>query len=100
MKSPTVKRSLATIESRLAQADPALGCLIAAVIARIGPHRIISSGATPFEALVRAVVYQGISGNAATSIFTRVRETVARPLTPSKVVALLPQSLIKAEQPL
>jgi DNA-3-methyladenine glycosylase II len=84
MKSAKRKpvRSQPTIESRLAKADPALGRVIAAVIARIGPQRIAPSRATPFEALVRAVVYQSVSGKAAASIFARLKETVSVPLTP------------------
>lgn len=89
-------RSRAKIESRLALADPALGRLIHAVIARIGPQRIAPSRAAPFEALVRAIVYQSVSGKAAASIYARLRETVTAPLTPSKVLALRPQSLMKA----
>jgi 3-methyladenine DNA glycosylase/8-oxoguanine DNA glycosylase len=89
-------RSRTKIESRLALADPALGRLIDAVIARIGPQRIAPSRATPFEALVRAVVYQSVSGKAAASIHARLRETVSAPLTPSKILALRPQSLRKA----
>jgi DNA-3-methyladenine glycosylase II len=84
------------VEYRLAQADPALGRVIDAVVARIGPQRIARSRVTPFEALVRAVVYQSVSGKAAASIFARLKETVISPLTPSKVVALRRQSLIKA----
>lgn len=65
-------------------------------MARIGPQRIAPSRAAPFEALVRAVVYQSVSGKAAASIYARLRETVTAPLTPSKVLALRPQSLMKA----
>ena len=54
-------RSRAKIERRLSLADPALGRVIDAVIARIGPQRIAPSRAAPFEALVRAVVYQSIA---------------------------------------
>jgi DNA-3-methyladenine glycosylase II len=88
--------SRADVESRLARADPALGRVIAAVVARIGPQRIPPSHATPFEALVRAIIYQSVSGKAAASIFGRLREAVSAPLTPSKVAALRPQSLTKA----
>src|SRR5271156_2019038 len=89
-------RSRAKIESRLALADPALGRLIHAVIVRIGPQRITPSRAAPFEALVRAVVYQSVSGKAAASIYARLKETVTAPLTPLKVLALRSQSLTKA----
>jgi 3-methyladenine DNA glycosylase/8-oxoguanine DNA glycosylase len=52
-------------ERELTQADPALGRVVAAVVARIGQQRITPSRTTPFEALVRAIVYQSISGKAA-----------------------------------
>jgi DNA-3-methyladenine glycosylase II len=87
--------SRAKIENRLALTDPALGRLIDAVITRIGPQRIAPSRAMPFEALVRAVVYQSISGKAAALIYARLSEMVTAPVTPSKVLALRSQSLIK-----
>ena len=93
---PKAVRSRRTIESRLALTDPALGRVITAVVARIGPQRIAPSRATPFEALVRAVVYQSVSGKAAASIFARLKEVISEPLTPLKVIALRPQSLTKA----
>ena len=54
-------RSRPKIENRLALADPALGRLIDAVVARLGPQRIAPSRAAPFEALVRAVVYSEVA---------------------------------------
>jgi DNA-3-methyladenine glycosylase II len=93
---PKTSRSTAAIEKRLTRADPVLGRVIAAVVARIGPQRIAPSRAPPFEALVRAVVYQSVSGKAAASIFARLTDTVTQPLTPSKVLALRPQALRKA----
>lgn len=84
------------IESRLALADPLLGRLIAAVIDRIGSQRIARSRTTPFEALVRAVVFQSISGKAATSIFARLKDKIEKPITPSTICALRPQFLTKA----
>jgi DNA-3-methyladenine glycosylase II len=89
-------RSRMQIEASLALADPALGRVIEAVIARIGPQGIAPSRATPFEALVRGVVYQSVSTRAAESIFRRLKETVTDPLTPWKVVALRSQSIIEA----
>ena len=89
-------RSRAKIERRLSLADPALGRVIDAVIARIGPQRIAPSRAAPFEALVRAVVYQSIAATAAEPIYARLKEIVTAPLTPSKVAALRARSLTKA----
>src|ERR1700742_3711432 len=88
-------QSRLTVEKQLTKADPALGRVIAAVIARIGPQRIAPSRASPFEALVRAVVYQSVSGKAAASTFARLSAAVTRPLTPSKVLALRLQTLAK-----
>jgi DNA-3-methyladenine glycosylase II len=89
-------RSQPKIESRLARADPALGRVIDAVVERIGPQRIAPSRATPFEALVRAIVYQSVSGKAAASIFARLQERLTTPLTPAKIIARRPQALVKA----
>jgi DNA-3-methyladenine glycosylase II len=86
----------ANIENRLARADPALGRLIEAVMARIGPQRIAPSRVAPFEALVRAVIYQSISATAAEPIRRRLKQAVSTPFTPSKVLALRSQSLTKA----
>jgi len=89
-------RSRAKIESRLALADPALGRVIDAVIARIGPQRIAPSRAAPFEALVRAVVYQSIAATAAEPIHARLKQAAGAPFTPAKVLTLRAQSLAKA----
>lgn len=89
-------RSRATIESRLTVADPALGRVITAVVARIGLQRIAPSRATPFEALVRAIVYQSVSAKAAGSVFARLKEVVPEPLNPLKLMARRPQSLTQA----
>lgn len=97
MRSVTGKteRVRPKIESRLALADPALGRVIEAVIARLGPQRIAPSRTTPFEALIRAIVYQSVSGKAAASIFARLRKNAGGPLTPAKILALTPSSLRK-----
>jgi DNA-3-methyladenine glycosylase II len=89
MRSVTGKpgRARPKIENRLALTDPALGRVIDAVIARQGPQRVTPSNSTPFEALVRAIVYQSVSGKAAASIFTRIKEHLGRPVTPAKILA-------------
>ena len=87
---------LSVIENRLAATDPALGRVISAVIARIGPQRVAPSRTSPFEALVRAVVYQSVSGKAAAAIFARLSEVVTKPLTPSKILGLRTHTLTKA----
>jgi len=83
-----------TIEDRLMRADPSLGQLIVAVRSRIGVQRIKPSSASPFEALVRAVVYQSVSGKAAASIFARLRKSTGRCLTPAKINGMRPQILV------
>jgi DNA-3-methyladenine glycosylase II len=90
------KRVRSKIECRLASTDPALGRVIDAVIARIGPQRIAPSRSAPFEALVRAIVYQSVSGKAAASIFARLKEIVDRRLTPARILALPLSTLKKA----
>jgi DNA-3-methyladenine glycosylase II len=95
MTTAKARRLRPTIEDRLAEADPALGRVIAAVTARIGRQRIAPSRATPFEALVRAIVYQGVSGKAAASIFARLKEAVSGPITPAKIQARRPHSLAR-----
>ena len=90
------ERDRSKIEGRLASTDPALGRVIDAVIARIGPQRIAPSRTTPFEALVRAIVYQSVSGKAAASIFTRLKESADGPLTPAKILALPSSAFRKA----
>jgi DNA-3-methyladenine glycosylase II len=80
-------------EKILAIADPELGRVIAAVIARIGRQQIIPSRTTPFEALVRAVVYQNISGKAAGAIFARLQLAVGKPFNPTRVLKMTERSI-------
>ena len=87
---------LSAIENRLSATDPALGRVMSAVIARIGPQRVAPSRTSPFEALVRAVVYQSVSGKAAAAIFARLSEVVTKPFAPSKILALRTHTLTKA----
>jgi DNA-3-methyladenine glycosylase II len=91
-----VTRSVArdVVTRRLSQMDPALGRVIAAVSARIGPQRIVPSRTTAFEALTRAIIYQSIAGKAAAAIFARLKETM-KPLSPRKVAAVCPSSLAR-----
>ncbi len=98
MTSTRVKsaRLPSAIERRLVKADPALGRVIAAVVARIGRQRPMPSRASPFEALVRAVVYQSVSGKAAASIFARLSKSVTGPLTPRKILSLPAPALARA----
>jgi DNA-3-methyladenine glycosylase II len=94
--NPRTARPRSAVEKRLVEADPALGRVVAAVIARIGPQRVSRSRASPFEALVRAVCYQSVSGKAAATVFSRLSEVATSPLTPSKILALRQHILAKA----
>ena len=80
-------------EGRLFLADPALGQVIATVTARLGPQRIKPSQASPFEALVRAVVYQSVSGKAATTIFGRLKTSLGGSVRPAVVAKKTPGAL-------
>jgi 3-methyladenine DNA glycosylase/8-oxoguanine DNA glycosylase len=67
--------------------------VITAVQARIRSQRPTRSRASPFEALVRAVVYQSVSGKAAAAIFARLTEIITKPFTPAKVTAMRPRTV-------
>jgi DNA-3-methyladenine glycosylase II len=80
-------------EGRLLLTDPELGRVMAAVTARIGPQRIKPSKAAPFESLVRAVVYQSVSGKAATTIFAHLKDWLGGGFRPAAVVKKSPSAL-------
>jgi len=69
---------------------------VEAVIARSGRQRIGPSRATPFEALARAVVHQGVSGAAAAVASARLRGAAAGALTPAGILAAPRASLTAA----
>ena len=73
----------------LKRSDPVLG----AIIERIGPYKMAYREPV-FETLVRSIVYQQLSGNAALTIFTRLLEAAkAPPLTPESILKLRPQRM-------
>jgi DNA-3-methyladenine glycosylase II len=74
------------IENVLTSADPKLGVLIDVVRFRVGIQRPGPSKASPFEALLRAIIYQRMAAKAAATIYKRLRQT--GPLTPLKVLNL------------
>src|ERR1700722_783424 len=84
------------IESVLAKADPALARAIEAVIARQGPVKLAPSHTPPFEALVRAVVYQSMSGKVAAAIFTKLKQAIGNTITPVNILATSPASILDA----
>jgi DNA-3-methyladenine glycosylase II len=94
-RSKTMKGRISP-EQRLARADVELGLLIAAVATRIGPQRIKPSKAAPFESLVRAVVYQSVSGKAAATIFKHLKEQLGGYVRPAIVIKKAPSALNSA----
>lgn len=71
---------------------------LAAVISRIGPCRLTLRGRlSPFEALLRAIIYQQLSGKAAGTIYARFLALVppAAGISPAKVLAL-PEASIRS----
>ena len=76
------------IEDALAASDPSLARVVNAVIERIGRQRITPARTTPFEALVRATIYQSISEKAATAIYDRLRQAVGTPFSPATVLGM------------
>ena len=80
----------------LAAADPALGD----AIARVGPPEIGYRPAETFDALVRSVVYQQLSGKAAGTIYGRVLAAFGDPDRPAALdpaaVAAAPDDALRA----
>jgi DNA-3-methyladenine glycosylase II len=76
------------IEAALSAADPQLGRIIHAVVERSGQQRPQHSKATPFESLVRAVIYQRMATGAAATIYKNLKATGSGVLTPAKVQSL------------
>jgi len=74
----------------LTRADPVL----ASIIERVGPYRIVYTE-PDFETLVRSIVFQQLSGRAARTIFARLKEAAAQQarLTPATLLALPPEAL-------
>jgi DNA-3-methyladenine glycosylase II len=74
----------------LSKADPRLAELIhRAAPFRINPHDF----ETPYESLLRAIVYQSISGKAARTIFGRVKKLAANGRCPS------PEEILRLRKP-
>ena len=57
----TRANTLIDIEAVLTAADAELGRLIGIVVAEKGPQRVTREHASPFEALLRSIVYQQLS---------------------------------------
>jgi DNA-3-methyladenine glycosylase II len=72
----------------LKRADPILGAIIEAV----GPYALARREPT-FETLVRAIVYQQVSGKAAASIFAKLKKAVGPRFSARAVLRLEPEEL-------
>ena len=77
----------------LSKRDPRLGALIRVVRSKVGVLRPGVSKASPFEALVRGIVYQRMAGKAAGTIYERLRDEVGQRFTPERVLALPDRAL-------
>ena len=77
--------------SHLTRTDPTLG----AIISRVGRYGIEYREPT-FQTLVRAIVYQQLSGKAAKTIYDRLATAAkADPLTPESILKLRPARMRK-----
>ena len=86
---PRISHAAASAE--LAGRDPVMAALVEAV----GPCRLRPPRATAFEALVRAIVFQQLSGRAAATIYGRLEELLGE-VTPERVLAQPVESLRRA----
>jgi len=73
----------------LAERDEALG----RVIDRVGPCTLALRAGTPFQALLRSIVYQQLAGAAATTIHGRVQALFDGPPTPHALLDLSDEAL-------
>lgn len=93
IRRSTAHRDETDVEATLSAADPELGRVIDAVIARVGRLELTPSRASPFEALLRAIVYQQMTAKAAATVYENLRAVVPGRLTPKKVSSLSPERL-------
>jgi DNA-3-methyladenine glycosylase II len=84
-------------ERYLSKKDPHLGRVIKLVRASRGaPMRAPVSTDTPFQALVRAIIYQRVSASAGETVYSRLEEIAAGKLTPQRILALTAAKIQKA----
>jgi DNA-3-methyladenine glycosylase II len=85
------------IEAYLAKKDPKLGRLIAIVRAYRGePMRPPAPTGSPFEALVRAVIYQRVTESAGSTVYSRLEEIAGGKLKPECIAELTTSRIRKA----
>ena len=73
----------------LAERDP----VIRRLVEETGPPEIRASSETPFEALLRAVVYQQLAGRAASAIHGRLVSALDGTITPEQLLGLTPEAM-------
>jgi DNA-3-methyladenine glycosylase II len=85
------------IERHLSKKDPDLGRVIEIVRAARGKSlRPPRSTDNPFQALVRAVIYQRVSEASGSTVYSRLEEIAGGKLTPAKILALTVGRIPKA----
>jgi DNA-3-methyladenine glycosylase II len=84
--------SHAAASAELAARDPVMAGLVAAV----GPCVLRPPRRTAFEALVRAIVYQQLSGRSAAAIYARLEELVGDQVSAERILAEPVESLRRA----
>lgn len=67
----------------LKSADP----ILAEIIARVGPYRLVTRKAT-FETLAKSITFQQLSGKAAATIFGRLKQAAGGRLSPHSFLRL------------
>jgi DNA-3-methyladenine glycosylase II len=85
------------IERYLSKRDPSLGRVIKIVRAARGELlRPLPSTDNPFQALVRAVIYQRVSEASGATVFSRLKGIAGGTLTPAKILSLSVKRIQKA----
>jgi DNA-3-methyladenine glycosylase II len=88
-----VRYDVALALKELAAADPKLGALIE----RVGPFGLrVKSAHSPFEALVEAIIYQQLHGNAAKAILGRVLTLFGDIHPQPEQIAAVPDEMLRA----
>jgi DNA-3-methyladenine glycosylase II len=88
-----VRYNVALALKELAAADPKLGALIE----RVGPFGLrVKSAHSPFEALVEAIIYQQLHGNAAKAILGRVLTLFGDIHPQPEQIAAVPDEMLRA----
>jgi DNA-3-methyladenine glycosylase II len=72
----------------LKNADPVIGL----IIEQVGPYRMVHREPT-FETLVRSIVFQQLSGKAASTIYGRLAAAAGDPVSPEAILKLTPEEM-------